>query len=213
MRQCSARLVCQWPLSQWRLVHERHRHIHVCVCTGLQRGHVRRWLVSIELILLGIIRNNCNADCLPWIYATTLLSAMMRLLCAVANNCAGKCLNGATCVNSANSFSCVCIIGYTGATCQSCKYKLQSLQFRLVPCYCLSCSYINFKSITSLHETIMIVQDSIYKWMCLHNEVAHDTCTVIDNCVSLPCTNGATCVNSLNMYTCVCVPGSTGNIC
>lgn len=62
MRQCSARPVCQWPLSQWRLVHERHRHIYVCVCTGLQWGHVHRGLVSIELIPLGISHNNCNAD-------------------------------------------------------------------------------------------------------------------------------------------------------
>ena len=32
----------------------------------------------------------------------------------------------------------------------------------------------------------------------------------IDECESAPCVNGATCIDQLNSYECVCVPGYTG---
>ena len=43
----------------------------------------------------------------------------------VINNCQSKpCLNGATCTNAANKFSCSCVTGYTGSVCQTGKLKL-----------------------------------------------------------------------------------------
>ena len=35
----------------------------------------------------------------------------------------------------------------------------------------------------------------------------------IDDCESDPCQNGATCVDGVNSYTCICVKGFTGHDC
>ena len=37
--------------------------------------------------------------------------------------------------------------------------------------------------------------------------------TEIDECASGPCTNGATCNNQINSYTCTCSAGYTGTRC
>ena len=43
-------------------------------------------------------------------------------MCLVINNCANiMCLNGATCVNGLNTYSCNCLAGYTGSVCQTSK--------------------------------------------------------------------------------------------
>ncbi|CAH1255196.1 F5 [Branchiostoma lanceolatum] len=38
-------------------------------------------------------------------------------------------------------------------------------------------------------------------------------CDGIDDCTPEPCANGATCLDELDTYTCVCAPGYTGNNC
>ncbi|XP_065070368.1 sperm receptor for egg jelly-like [Rhopilema esculentum] len=38
-------------------------------------------------------------------------------------------------------------------------------------------------------------------------------CIEIDECASDPCRNGATCINGINKFTCICLPGYTGNLC
>ena len=35
----------------------------------------------------------------------------------------------------------------------------------------------------------------------------------IDECSSSPCQNGGTCIDGINSYTCVCVPGHAGDNC
>ena len=35
----------------------------------------------------------------------------------------------------------------------------------------------------------------------------------IDECASIPCQNGGTCIDGINSYTCVCVPGHAGDNC
>ena len=35
----------------------------------------------------------------------------------------------------------------------------------------------------------------------------------IDECASSPCQNGGTCIDSLNAYTCNCIPGYEGDNC
>ena len=38
-------------------------------------------------------------------------------------------------------------------------------------------------------------------------------CLDIDDCINATCRNGASCVDGLNIYTCNCVAGFTGNHC
>ena len=35
----------------------------------------------------------------------------------------------------------------------------------------------------------------------------------IDECDSVPCLNGTTCIDGLNSFTCICLPGHTGSNC
>ena len=35
----------------------------------------------------------------------------------------------------------------------------------------------------------------------------------IDECASSPCQNGGTCIDGINTYTCVCIPGHAGDNC
>ena len=37
--------------------------------------------------------------------------------------------------------------------------------------------------------------------------------TDIDECESDPCINGATCVDGVNNYTCICAAGYSGDLC
>ena len=37
--------------------------------------------------------------------------------------------------------------------------------------------------------------------------------SIINNCASTPCANGATCANGLNKFNCTCAPGFTGTTC
>ena len=39
------------------------------------------------------------------------------------------------------------------------------------------------------------------------------SCLVLDNCASEPCSNATTCVNGMNTLTCDCVVGFTGTFC
>ncbi|WAR04377.1 SNED1-like protein [Mya arenaria] len=50
---------------------------------------------------------------------------------------------------------------------------------------------------------------------CVSGYVAGDasTCNDIDECASMPCLNGATCMNDVDMYTCTCAAGYHGVNC
>lgn len=37
--------------------------------------------------------------------------------------------------------------------------------------------------------------------------------TDINECASIPCRNGGTCTDLINMFTCACSPGFTGTFC
>jgi hypothetical protein len=40
-----------------------------------------------------------------------------------------------------------------------------------------------------------------------------DCSTDIDECASVPCKNGATCIDDIAAFKCVCPPGLTGTLC
>ena len=54
------------------------------------------------------------------IHVSVLFVFLSVCLTATSNACSpSPCLNGATCVNEANGFSCTCVDGFTGDTCQT----------------------------------------------------------------------------------------------
>ena len=74
---------------------------------------------------------------------------------AVTNNCLSvSCVNGGSCTNSLNAYSCLCVSGYTGALCQTSGYYRytyyahQSVLENLCTCYKYKCSYNTIKSMS-----------------------------------------------------------------
>ena len=48
---------------------------------------------------------------------------------------------------------------------------------------------------------------------CISGWTGNDCLTDVDDCVGHRCFGGATCVDGIGYYTCVCPPGRTGNAC
>ncbi|XP_060570532.1 fibropellin-3-like [Ruditapes philippinarum] len=141
------------------------------------------------------------------------------------------CLNGATCEDFVNDYTCHCTPGFTGTHCEididdcinaSCLNGATCVD--LVNDYTCQCT----PGFTGTNCGIDI--DDCINAVCLNGANCEDfvndyTCHCapgftgthceidIDDCTSASCLNGATCVDLVNDYTCCCVPGFTGTHC
>ncbi|XP_052808437.1 fibropellin-1-like [Mya arenaria] len=111
--------------------------------------------------------------------------------CQEINECApNPCINGGTCNDLVNEFTCTCATGFKGITCQTnpddCNPK---------PCQ-------NGGECT----------DDLATYTCACT-AGYEGTNYIDECASAPCVNGASCSDGINSYTCNCVPGYTGLNC
>ena len=141
------------------------------------------------------------------------------------------CLNGGTCEDAVNSYSCSCHSEFTGDRCEtnihSCYGEICKNNGTFVVerdsfcCYCLD-GFTGDKCETNI--------DSCHGEVCENNgtfEIGlhslHCTCpdsftgdrceTDIDECVSSPCENGGTCVDDINSFQCTCPDDTTGYRC
>ncbi|XP_021164580.2 protein crumbs homolog 2 isoform X1 [Fundulus heteroclitus] len=109
------------------------------------------------------------------------------------NNCLEfSCVNGGVCAESTGTHTCSCPHGYKGARCQ----------WRLPPVACDA-------NMDCLNGGICIGGNCT----CKPGYTSFRCETEIDECESSPCQNGATCLNRLNHFQCVCVPGFSGKLC
>ena len=111
------------------------------------------------------------------------------LLCEIdINECASNpCLNGATCVDDDNRFTCTCASGWRGATCSE---NINE---------CASSPCINGGACTDL----------VNRFSCACAAGFNGTtCQVnIDDCVASPCRDGSSCIDGINSFTCQCNTG------
>ncbi len=149
-----------------------------------------------------------------------------------ANHCTpNPCLNGGTCTNDVDGFTCECAPGFTGETCAT---NVDDCSPN--PCqnggacsdgvvgYSCSCPLGFSGASCELNIDDCSPNPCQNSGVC-GDEVAGHSCEcapgydgaacehLIDNCVSEPCHNGATCTNGVNGYTCTCAPGFTGTNC
>ncbi|WAR19177.1 FBP1-like protein [Mya arenaria] len=121
------------------------------------------------------------------------------------------CQNGATCVDAVNGYNCECAVGYTGDKCET-----KNGDCSLDPCrngatcvgamnrYNCECAV----GYTGNHCETIYTRRSL----TIHYALVLFT-SDIDECSSNPCQNGATCVDSVNRYSCECAVGYTGDKC
>lgn len=95
-------------------------------------------------------------------------------------------MNGGTCSTpDFNMYECACPEGTSGTNCEIGKV--------------LWCTKVDKKQLNNFKFC------DIYKFIFV--------CIDEDECVSEPCFNGGTCIDSLNSYTCKCAQGFTGSLC
>ncbi|CAH1789306.1 unnamed protein product [Owenia fusiformis] len=104
------------------------------------------------------------------------------------------CHNGGDCITgvSATDFTCSCVPGFTGATCE------QNID------ECASSPCLNGGTCNDLNNQ--------YECDCQPGYTGSDCETDINECSSIPCMNGQACVDLVNGFSCNCT-GFTGTLC
>nr|CAD7202753.1 unnamed protein product [Timema douglasi] len=108
------------------------------------------------------------------------------------DDCPGNlCLNGATCVDDVNRYSCVCPPTYTGELCEQ---DVDECAHR--PSVC---------------QNGATCTNSIggYSCICVNGWTGPDCSVNIDDCAGAACFNGATCIDRVGSFYCRCTPGKT----
>ncbi|XP_078371975.1 von Willebrand factor D and EGF domain-containing protein-like isoform X3 [Oculina patagonica] len=141
------------------------------------------------------------------------------------------CANGASCVDGINSYSCNCLVGFTGDQCKidindcvnhtcsnggSCVDGINNYS-----CNCLT-GFTGDHCETNIDDCVNHTcrnggscVDGInnYSCNCLAGFTGHHCEADINDCVSHKCSNGGTCVDGINRYSCNCLVGFTGDHC
>ena len=151
--------------------------------------------------------------------------------CAVNECIPDPCLNGGTCVDGIDQYTCECAPGYTGTTCEIDINECASDpcmngglcidQINGFVCMCPA-GYIGTICETDLNECASgpcqnggLCYDQVngFVCMCPAGYIGTICQTELNECVSDPCQNGGTCIDQVNGYVCDCQAGFTGTIC
>ena len=121
------------------------------------------------------------------------------------NDCAViPCLNGGTCSDGVNSYTCSCAAGFTGKDCETSK------SLYIIIGYCRP----NFNIVTLIKPKSALIYQGIYVKYLVAMPITYCFYFVdINECAIIPCLNGGTCTDGVNNYTCSCAAGFTGNDC
>ena len=103
------------------------------------------------------------------------------------------CLNGGTCEDEVNFYTCTCPLGFTGDRCET----------NIHSCYGEICSSNGILQI-DLHS---------FSCICAGGYTGQRCELEFDECSSSPCLNGGTCEDGFNSYTCECANEATGDSC
>lgn len=105
------------------------------------------------------------------------------------------CLNGGTCVDGVNVYSCRCPVGYDGSNCEH----------QVTPCDSNPC----------LNDGSCVLSGSSYRCLCAPGWTGQSCNILVDWCsqVDPVCKNGGTCGATGNMFQCSCALGWTGHQC
>ncbi|XP_077593267.1 protein crumbs homolog 2a [Stigmatopora nigra] len=127
----------------------------------------------------------------------------------VAECVSHPCQHGATCLEGVKEYTCLCWPGYEGPNCE-----MDIDECAEHPCHndgeCFERSNHNH---WPLDWELRYADAAGYICHC-QSGFAGENCTIdIDECVSEPCRNGATCEDQSNGYICICTAGFEGLLC
>ncbi|XP_053395863.1 fibropellin-1-like [Mercenaria mercenaria] len=103
------------------------------------------------------------------------------------------CLNGASCIDGTNGYTCSCKAGFSGDLCQTDIDECKSS-----PCQ---------------NEAICTDIINGYVCTCVAGYSGVRCESDVDECRSIPCKHGAVCTDNINSYFCTCMSGYTGINC
>ncbi|CAH8527329.1 unnamed protein product [Schistosoma rodhaini] len=103
------------------------------------------------------------------------------------------CKNGATCVDSGNSFNCICRPGFDGQYCENEINECNSM-----PCY-------NNGTCKDLINS--------FECDCPKGFIGTDCRINVNECASYPCSFGSTCIDRVGTYECICPEQRYGQHC
>ena len=103
------------------------------------------------------------------------------------------CLNGGACTDGVASFSCECVPGYSGETCET---DIDE---------CVDAPCLNGGTCA----------DGVASFSCeCAPGYSGETCEAdIDECADAPCLNGGTCTDGVASFSCECMAGYSGEVC
>ena len=154
------------------------------------------------------------------------------------NDCSpNHCQNGGACTDGVNAYSCECIAGWTGTTCgadinecapEPCANGVCIEGFSTFTCQCSDgwagalcdgevdpCADSENDCDAAL-ASCQHTGPGTRMCTCFHGYETSDsgvTCADVDECSSVPCTNGATCSHAVDSYYCACAQGWRGEHC
>ncbi|XP_065345647.1 fat-like cadherin-related tumor suppressor homolog isoform X4 [Cloeon dipterum] len=140
------------------------------------------------------------------------------------------CQNGGTCKEVGNTYKCACHARFTGNSCEvdldpcasnpclhggRCLTTERSEYF----CECLPrlsgkrCEYGHYCNPNPCRNS-GVCEEGDAAPICKCKGFTGELCNVdLDECAQAPCLNGATCINEIGSYKCLCPPNATGHLC
>ncbi|XP_052808439.1 fibropellin-1-like isoform X2 [Mya arenaria] len=156
--------------------------------------------------------------------------AVSFFACQEINECASNpCINGGTCNDLVNEFTCTCATGFKGITCQTNDCNTLPCQnggactdrLATYTCACtagfegINCE-INIDECASSpcgHGGSCSDGIDFYTCNCVAGYTGLNCQTDIDDCASQPCLNEGTCLEGVAQFACACVQGYSGSLC
>ncbi|XP_067041983.1 uncharacterized protein [Acropora muricata] len=170
------------------------------ICTDLVNNYTCSCVAGFTGRDCDIVVTTCTADsCFPNVTCSkkgqTIACGPCPLgftgdgkICKDIEDCANhRCTNGASCVDGINSYSCNCTAGFSGVYCET-----------------GMCSTKEIDTTSSQQLSTSIITFALFLLNCSVD---------LDDCVNHNCSNGASCIDGINSYSCNCSAGFIGSNC